>query len=161
MRRGKNASGIIPLWLPKAEEYNYWERSISRTLISRCGSQPCHPGCASHRRPGTISLLIRTCTEGALQGGEGPNRANRLLPVAAQKGVHCENRSVLFAQLSSFGSSTRPRSHFPKYKGQQASKDVKGQEVMSACLIQGKSDIHHPHVNPSSHLGCRSGRAHV
>ena len=109
-----------PLWLPKAEEYNYWERSISRTLISRCGSQPCHPGCASHRRPGTISLLIRTCTEGALQGGEGPNRANRLLPLAAQQGVHCENRSVLFAQLSPFGSSTRPRSHFPKYKGQQA-----------------------------------------
>ena len=25
---------------------------------------------------------------------------------------------------------------------------------MSACLIQGKSDIHHPHVQPSCHLGC-------
>ena len=31
--------------------------------------------------------------------------------------------------------------------------DVSGQEVISACLTQGKDDIHHPHVKPSSHLG--------
>ena len=31
--------------------------------------------------------------------------------------------------------------------------DVNGQEVISACLTQGKYDIHHPHVKPSSHLG--------
>ena len=31
--------------------------------------------------------------------------------------------------------------------------DVNGQEVISACLTQGKYDIHHFHVKPSFHLG--------
>ena len=31
--------------------------------------------------------------------------------------------------------------------------DVSGQEVISACLNQGKYGIHHPLVKPSSHLG--------
>ena len=30
---------------------------------------------------------------------------------------------------------------------------LSGQDVISACLSQGKYDIHHPHVKPSSHLG--------
>ena len=108
------------LWLPKAEEYNYWERSISCTLISLCGSQPCHPGCSSHRRPGTTSLLIRTCTQGALQGAEERNRSHSWLPLAVRQAVYSEKRLALFAQVSSFKAFAHPRSPLPVYKGQQA-----------------------------------------
>lgn len=55
--------------------------------------------------------------------------------------------------VSAFCASWAPLADSKGEWCNKAHYDVSGQDGISACLSQGKYDIHHPHVKPSSHLG--------